>query len=116
MSTYDLAHKLADEIKNSDEYKDYQEKKQKILDDEKAKDMLLDYQKQEQKLQSKQMAGEELSEDEKEEFENLRNLIQMNNKISEYLEAEQRVSVMLNDLQRILFGDLEFGIIEEEKE
>lgn len=114
MSTYDLAHKLADEIKNSDEYEKYQEKKKAILDDEKAKDMLLDYQKQEQKLQSKQMAGEELTEEEKEKFENLRNLIQMNNKISEYLEAEQRVSVMLNDLQRILFGDLDFGIFDDE--
>ena len=27
MSTYDLAHKLAKEIKNSDEYEEYQEKK-----------------------------------------------------------------------------------------
>lgn len=114
MSTYDLAHKLAKEIKDSDEYEEYQEKKKAILNDEKAKDMLLDYQKQEQKLQSKQISGKELTEEEKEEFENLRNLVQMNNKISEYLEAEQRVSVMLNDLQRILFGDLEFGIFEEE--
>ncbi|MGM0438171.1 MAG: YlbF family regulator [Bacillota bacterium] len=116
MSTYDLAHKLAKKIKNSDEYQEYQKKKQAILDDEKAKDMLFDYQKQEQKLQSKQISGEELTKEEKEKFENLRNLIQMNNKISEFLEAEQRVSVMLNDLQRILFGDLEFGIFDEENQ
>jgi len=116
MSTYDLAHKLADEIKNSDEYKKYQEKKQEILNDEKAKDMLLDYQQKEQQLQSKQISGKELTEEEKEEFQNLRNLVQMNNKISEYLEAEQRVSVMLNDMQKILFGDLKFGIFEEDKQ
>ena len=113
MSTYDMAHKLAKEIKNSDEYEDYKDKREKVLADEKAKEMLFDYQKQEQKLQSKHISGEELTEEEREEFENLRNLIQMNTKIKNYLEAEQRISVMLNDLQRILFGDLEFGIFEE---
>ena len=113
MSTYDMAHKLAKKIKNSDEYEYYRDKREKLLADEKAKEMLLDYQKKEQQLQSKHISGEELTQEEKEEFENLRNLVQMNTKIKDYLEAEQRVSVMLNDLQRILFGDLEFGVLDD---
>ncbi|MGM0409754.1 MAG: YlbF family regulator [Bacillota bacterium] len=114
MSTYDKAHKLAKELKESDEYTEYKEKRKAVLNDENAKNMLLDYQKKEQKLQTKHISGEELSEEEKEDFENLRNLIQMNDKIKGYLEAEQRLSVMLNDIQKILFGDLEFGINNKE--
>lgn len=110
MSVYSTAHKLAREIKNSDEYSEYKEVRTKIMDDEKSKEMLRDYQKEQMKVQSKKMSGEELTEEDKEKLENLRNIIEINSDIKNYLEAEYRVSVLLNDLQEILFSDLELGI------
>ena len=65
-------------------------------------------------MQQKQMSGQELSEEEQEDMEQLKNLVDLNSDIKEYLEAEYRMSVMLNDLQKILFGDLEIGVINED--
>ncbi|MFW5999702.1 MAG: YlbF family regulator [Halanaerobiaceae bacterium] len=114
MSVYSTAHKLAREIKNSDQYKEYREIRETILADENKKEMLQDFQQEQLRLQSRQMAGEELSEEDREKFENLRNLVELNQDIKKYLQAESRVSTMLNDLQKILFEDLELGVFEEE--
>ncbi|MFW5986198.1 MAG: YlbF family regulator, partial [Halanaerobiales bacterium] len=114
MSVYSTAHKLAREIKNSDEYSDYREIREKIMDDEKSREMLEDYQQEQMRVQSKKMSGKELTEEDKEKLENLREIIEINSDIKNYLEAEYRVSVLLNDLQEILFSDLELGIQDED--
>ncbi|MFW5998529.1 MAG: YlbF family regulator [Halanaerobiaceae bacterium] len=116
MSLYGTANRLAREIKNSDEYTEYQEIREKIMANESTKEMLQDYMQKQMRLQQKQMSGQELSEEEKNELENLKSLVDLNNDIQKYLQAEYRMSVMLNDLQEILFGDLEIGILNEEEE
>ena len=114
MSMYDLAHKLAKEIKESDQYREYQKIRKKVMEDETTRDMLKDYQQQQMKLQSKQLSGEELTEEDKEEFERLQNIIELNTDVKKYLEAEQRISVLLNDMQKILFSDLELGVFDDQ--
>src|SRR6056297_2253573 len=115
MSVYDLANRLAKQIKNSDEYEDYLEKKKKVMQNEKTKEMLIDFQQEQMKLQAKQLSGEDLTEEEQEKLENLRDLVDINNDIKKYLQAEYRVNILLNDIQNIIFGDLELGIEEEEQ-
>ena len=115
MSVYDLANKMAKEIKNSDEYKEYLEKKKKIMQNEKTKQMLKDFQQEQMKLQAKQLSGEDLNEEEKQKLEELRELVDINNDIKKYLQAEYRVNILLNDIQNIIFGDLELGIKEEDQ-
>jgi cell fate (sporulation/competence/biofilm development) regulator YlbF (YheA/YmcA/DUF963 family) len=110
MSVYDLANRMAKSIKKSDEYKDYLDKKEKILKNEKTKEMLLDFQQEQIKLQAKQLSGEDLTKEEQEKLENLRELIELNLDIKKYLQAEYRVNILLNDIQKIVFGDLELGI------
>lgn len=116
MSVYDLANRLAKQLKNSDEYEDYLEKKKKVTKNEKTKEMLLDFQQEQMKLQAKQLSGEDLTEEEQEKLENLRELVDLNQDIKKYLQAEYRVNILLNDIQKIIFGDLELGIEEEEEE
>ena len=115
MAVYGTANKLAREIKNSEEYSNYQEIRQKIMGDEPTRKMLQDYIKQQLQIQSKKMSGEELTEEEKQEIERLNNLVEINSSIKKYLQAEYQMSTMLNDLQNILFGDLEIGIMEEDE-
>lgn len=110
MAIYDLAHRLARQLKKSEEYKIYTKARKKIMEDDKAKEMLQNFQREQFKLQSKQMAGQELSEEEKEKFQKLREIINLNQNVKKYLEAEQRISTLLNDIQQILFSDLEIGI------
>lgn len=116
MSVYDLANRLAKQIKKSDEYKDYQQIRAKIIKNEKSLEMLKDYQQEQLKVQTQQLSGEELSEEDKQKLENLREIIELNPEVKKYLDAEYRVSVMLNDLQRILFSDLEIGIFDDKEE
>lgn len=114
MSVYDTANRLAREIKNTDEYKSYQEIREKILEDESTRDMLQEYMEHQMKVQSKRMSGEEITESEKQEAERLENLIDINSRAKKYIQAEYQMSQMLNDLQNILFGDLEIGILKED--
>jgi cell fate (sporulation/competence/biofilm development) regulator YlbF (YheA/YmcA/DUF963 family) len=114
MSMYDLAHRLVKEIKQSDQYQRYLELREKIMEDESTRDMLKNYQQQQIKLQSKQLSGEKLTDEEKEELQNLQDIIELNSEVKEYLEAEQRMNVLLNDMQKIIFSDLKLGLFEEE--
>ena len=109
MAVYDLAHSLAREIKKSEEYKSYLEIRDKIRANPATKDMLIDFQKEQFRLQSKILTGEKISEEEQEKFEKIREIVNLNKDIKKYLEAEYRITVMLNDLQEILFADLKLG-------
>ena len=116
MSVYDLANNLAKELKESEEYKKYLKKRKKVLSNEKTKEMLLDFQEEQMKLQAKKMSGEDLNEEDTEKLEELRELIDLNSDIKEYLQAEYRVNILLNDIQKIVFGDLELGIEDENQD
>jgi len=110
MSVYDKAHRLARSIRESDEYNEYQKIRSKVLNDEKAAKMLKDYQQQEINIQTKTLSGKEISEEEKKKLENLLKIIELNQDIKTYLEKEHRMNMLINDLQKILFADLEMGI------
>jgi cell fate (sporulation/competence/biofilm development) regulator YlbF (YheA/YmcA/DUF963 family) len=65
-------------------------------------------------MQTKRMSGEELSEEDKEKLQNLQNFIEINNNVKKYLEAEYALSQTIQDIQKIIFSDIEVGIPEEE--
>lgn len=114
MSVKDTAKRLKEEIKNSDEYQNYLELRQKVMNKEGSKKMLYDYQNLMMEMQNKRMAGEELSEEDKEKLQNLQNFIEINNNVKKYLEAEYSVSQLINEIQKIVFSDIEVGIPEED--
>jgi cell fate (sporulation/competence/biofilm development) regulator YlbF (YheA/YmcA/DUF963 family) len=116
MSVYDTARRLERKLKDSDQYQKYQELRKKIEDNSGSKKMLIDYQNLMMEMQTKRMSGEELNEEDKEKLQNLQNLIEINNNVKKYLEAEYQLSQMINDLQKIIFSDLEIGIIEDNVE
>lgn len=116
MAVYDTAHRLVRQIKNSDEYNDYQTAREKILGDEKSKEMLMDFQREQFKLQAKQFSGQEITEEDREKLNNLQKIIDLNTKVKKYLEAEYRIGIMLNDLQSIIFGELKIGFEDDDEE
>ncbi|RAK07134.1 cell fate (sporulation/competence/biofilm development) regulator YlbF (YheA/YmcA/DUF963 family) [Halanaerobium saccharolyticum] len=114
MSVHDTARRLQRKLKNSDEYQKYQQLREKVMKKEGSKKMLLDYQNLMMEMQSKRMSGEELSEEDKERLQNLQNFIEINNNVKKYLEAEYALSQTIQDIQKIIFSDIEVGIPEEE--
>ena len=116
MSVNDSAQKLKQELENSEEYQNYLELRKKVMEKEGSKKMLRDYQNLMMKMQNKRMSGEELGEEEKEKLQNLQNFIKINDNVKKYLEAEYEVSKMLNEIQRIVFSDIDVGIPNEDTE
>lgn len=112
MSVYDQAHALNRELKASPEYQEYIQVKKEIEANGVTKKMLLDFQRKQYELQAKQMMKQEVSEAEMEQFRKLAEIVQMNQTIGHYIELEQRLGLMLNDLQKIISSDLEIGFKE----
>lgn len=114
MSVQDTAKRLQRKLKNSDEYQNYLELREKVMAKEGSKKMLRDYQNLMMEMQTKRMSGEELSEEDKEKLQNLQNFIEINNYVKKYLEAEYSLSKLINDIQKTIFSDIEVGIPEQE--
>lgn len=99
---YDLAHQLKRAIMNSQEYKNYTEKRKIVYSNEKNKDMIEDFRKQALELQMKQISGKEVDEKEIEKLKNLEEILRLNPTINEFLLAEYRFSQLVQDITKII--------------
>lgn len=102
MDVYNRAHALAQALRDSDVRQKFLAAKQKVAADPGAKEMLDDYQNFIQGLQAKILAGEEISDAEKEKREKLKEVVLLNTLIRDYFEAEQRLGVMIMDIEKII--------------
>ena len=117
MSVYNLSHRLAKAIKDSDEYKNFKEAREEIKQKDKSIDILKEYQNLAWKINYFESQDKDVPEEDQNRIEELQNLVQMNNHVKKYLEARTRFSTMVNDVEDILFGDLEIGLdLEEDAE
>lgn len=114
MSVHDTARRLKRKLENSDQYQNYLELRKKVMEKEGSKKMLLDYQNLMMEMQTKRMSGEELNDEDKKRLQNLQKFIEMNNNVKKYLEAEYALSQTIQDIQKIIFSDIEVGISEDE--
>ena len=103
MSTniYDTANALEKELRDSEEYTVLVAAFNEVKKDEAASKMYFDFQEVQIKLQ-KQMSGEQITEEEIEEAQNLAQTSGENDVIKKLMEAEQRLSTLIEDLNRII--------------
>jgi cell fate (sporulation/competence/biofilm development) regulator YlbF (YheA/YmcA/DUF963 family) len=104
MSTYETAQKLAQEIQESEEYLAFIGAKEKIKSDESNYKMIRDFQLKQFEIQQGQLFLLEISEEKQQELERLYSLLSLNPAARQYLEAEFRISRLVNDVQKII-GD-----------
>ncbi|WP_069649449.1 YlbF family regulator [Caloranaerobacter ferrireducens] len=102
MNVYDAAHNLARAIKNSDEYKEYLRKQEKVFANEKTKEMVIDFRKKTMEIQMEQMTGKEVSKERLEQLKRLEEIIMNNPVIHEFFMAEMRFGQMMSDIYKIL--------------
>jgi len=102
MSIYDSANQLAREIRNSDEFRQFIVAKNKIKEDEANYRMVQSFQIKQLEIQQAQFMNEEVSLDSQQELERLYSLLSLNPSTREYVEAEFRISKLLNDVQVII--------------
>lgn len=102
MNVYDEAHSLATAIKNSDEFKQYDEAKKVLKTNPDVDKMVKDFQAKSIEIQAKQMTGEGLGEDEMNQLQKLYSIIAMDPIANDYFQKEMRFSLMMQDVYGII--------------
>jgi cell fate (sporulation/competence/biofilm development) regulator YlbF (YheA/YmcA/DUF963 family) len=116
-NVYDKAHELKRTLGESDEFKSLKSLHEQIEADEVAKKMLGNFRQLQLDLQQKQMQGVQISEEEATKAQQQFELIQQHELVSKLMEAEQRLSVMIGDVNKIITEPLEeiYGQPEEQQ-
>lgn len=110
MNVYDEAHKLARAVKESGEFQQYDMLKKKIDETPELAEVLKDFQEKQIKLQAKQMMGEDVG-DMSTEIQKLAAVVMANPQAAEYLQAQMRFTLMMNDVYKILADAIGIGNI-----
>ncbi|HHY69341.1 MAG TPA: YlbF family regulator [Bacillota bacterium] len=107
MAVYDKVYELARELKDSPEYKEYQDAKQAIEQSESALQILKDYWQLQLSIQTAFLTGREPDEKTQENFQKTQEIINMHGPIQRFIHAERQILTMLTDIQRILTESLD---------
>lgn len=102
MNVYDQAHGLAAAIRESEEFKQYDQLKKVVDENEELSKMIKDFQSKQFEAQAKQMMGEEAAPDMSQQIQNLYQIIMKDPMAAQYMQAEMRFSLMMNDVYKIL--------------
>ncbi len=108
MEIYDTANKLAEEIKNSIQYKNLKNSKENLFSDPKKKDLIEEFEKLKQEVQLMEIQranNQEIDEEDKKlKVAKLYNVLIENKDIKEYFDYEIEFSKMMTDINKII-GD-----------
>ncbi len=108
MEIYDTANRLAEEIKNSVQYKKLKESKDKLFSDPKKKSLIEEFEKLKQEVQIMEIKRENNAEideeDKKVKVARLYNVLIENKDIKEYFDYEIEFSRLMADVNKII-GD-----------
>ncbi|UII56858.1 YlbF family regulator [Cytobacillus spongiae] len=115
VNLHDSAYELEKAIRQSDEYTNLKNAYDEVNADPSAKEMFENFRNIQMQLQQKQMMGQEISQEEVEQAQKTVALVQQHDKISKLMEAEQRMSMIITELNQIIMKPLEelYGSIEQ---
>ncbi|MFC4322136.1 YlbF family regulator [Litchfieldia salsa] len=115
VNLYDVAYDLEKAIRESDEFKSLQQSYSEVNTDPAAKTMFENFRDVQMQLQQKQMMGEEISQEEVEKAQQMVGLVQQHASISKLMENEQRMSMLIGELNKIIMKPLEelYGSMEQ---
>ena len=102
MNPYDLAHQLAQSMKESEEYREYQRLRESAYEDETNRALLDEYKRLQFRMQAKLASRETMPEEDFQRLQQIGTLLQFNPDVSSYLLAEFRFQRMLSEIFKIL--------------
>ncbi len=101
-NVYDIAHELVRSLKDTDQYKDYKEVKQRVNANEGLSRMISDFQEQNMKLQTSAMMGEEPSDEVKQKLQQLYGVVMSDPLAAEYLQKEMLFTQVFSEIYNII--------------
>ena len=104
MNVYDEAHSLAQAIKESGEFKEFDRLRMLVDEDKEISDMLKDLQQIQLEIQAASMSGKEPDADAVSRLQSLSTMVATKPLAAQYLQAQGAFSIMMNDVFGII-GD-----------
>ena len=111
MNFYDKVHEMVRAFKDTPEFREYVELKNKLKEEKDAYDRLKDFKERQKNSQMEYIDGKEQSKEKLEEMQNLYSIVIQNETSRKLLENEMKINVMLADMQKII-GDALKDIID----
>lgn len=106
MEIYDTANRLAEEIRNSSQYKNLKEAKEKLFADSNKRQLIIDFEelkKEVQLMEVQKMQNKEVDEEaKKEKLAKMYNVLIENKDIKEYFDYEIAFNQMMVDVNKII--------------
>ncbi|WP_322903409.1 YlbF family regulator [Paenibacillus campi] len=103
---YDKANELSSAIRNSKEVADITAAMQLIEADPESKRMLDDFRARQIEVQQRMMSGDMPNPEEMEQMEKLFEVLNLNLNIRRLFDAEQRLSTIIEDINKIITDSL----------
>ena len=104
MNIYDTANKLAQEIRQSEEYYNYKMAKQSLNLNTELKIKMQDFQKMRYEIQMEVMKTGKRNEDAEKKLQEIYAELIENNEAQKYLETETKFNIIVADINKII-GD-----------
>ncbi|KKK36005.1 hypothetical protein WQ57_21745 [Mesobacillus campisalis] len=116
VNLYDSAYEMEKAIRTSDEYVNLRKIYDEVNNDESARRMFENFRNIQMQLQQKQMMGQEISQEEVEQAQKTVALVQQHDTISRLMEAEQRMSMVIAEINKVIMKPLEelYGVQENQ--
>lgn len=102
MNVYDQANLLAQALRESEEYKEYQRLREAAYSDDTNRALLDEYKRLQYRLQLKMAQGERMDEDDMGRLQKISGLLQFNDDASAFLLSEFRFQRIIADIYKIL--------------
>lgn len=104
MNVYDTVNKLAQEIKDSDEFKNYKKYKDLVKSNAEVNENIKKFETLRYELQISAMQGLENNKDKEKELQEIYAELLTKENVKEYFEAEFKFNILLADVNKII-GD-----------
>lgn len=114
---HDKAHEMSKIIRESEEFNNIKEAYNNVNADPETKKTFDDFRNIQMTLQQKQMQGEEITEEEVQQAQASAEQIEQNETIKGLMEAEQSMSVLIQDVNKIIMEPIEelYGLQQDEE-
>lgn len=107
VNIYDDLNQLESSFRKTEEFAEVTKAIEAVKNDEQASELFKSFRKIQVTLQEKQMQGEEIAPEELEYAQKTAQLAQQNEKIMEMLQAEMKLSGLIEEVNRVLMKPIQ---------
>lgn len=110
MNVYDQAHMLAQAIKESEEFKQYEQYKKMVDEDPQLSSSVKDLMRKQMEMQASQMMGNEFTQEDLQQLQQLSAILMQDPTAAQYMQCYMRFSMMMADVYKIIGETADLGM------